>query len=303
MCRQLNRVNIQLQNIVIKNSMNIQKYSDGVRSICQQWCLDGSSIAFVPTMGNLHAGHLQLVEAAHQIADKVVVSIFVNPLQFGENEDFLTYPKTIEQDSEKLSSHAVDLLFLPTVEEIYPAKLSAATYVEVPSLADILCGVSRPGHFRGVATIVNKLFNIVKPSVAVFGKKDYQQLMVIKCMVSDLNMPVSIMGVDTVREQDGLAMSSRNGYLSSEERSRASIIFKTLCSARDSILSGDRQYAEIEAAMTCQLNQANLRTEYFSIRSALDLSVAELLTNDFVLLTAVQLGSTRLIDNLSFTVK
>ncbi len=283
--------------------MNIQKYRQDVRAICRQWFVDGHTIAFVPTMGNLHAGHLKLVEKAKKIADKVVVSIFVNPLQFGESEDYLIYPKTIELDCEKLADHVIDLLFIPEVEDIYSGKLSAATFIEVPSLSDMLCGVSRPGHFRGVATIVNKFFNIVQPTVALFGKKDFQQLMVIKRMVSDLNMPITIVAVETVREPDGLAMSSRNAYLKPDERELAPLIFNSLSTAMQRILSGDKRYSDIEAAMTCLLDQANLKTEYFCIRNAIDLSAADAATEEFVVLAAVYLGSTRLIDNLSFSLK
>ena len=226
--------------------MNIQTQGKDVHSICQQWFIDGKTIAFVPTMGNLHAGHLKLVEKAQQVADKVVVSIFVNPLQFGENEDYLIYPKTIDLDCEKLADHVVDLLFVPEVEDIYPSKLSAATFIEVPSLSEILCGVSRPQHFRGVATIVNKLFNIVRPTVALFGKKDFQQFMVIRRMVSDLNMSITIVGVETVREPDGLAMSSRNAYLKPGERELAPLLFNSLSKAMESILSGDIFFFQAE---------------------------------------------------------
>lgn len=283
--------------------MNIQTQGKDVHSICQQWFIDGKTIAFVPTMGNLHAGHLKLVEKAQQVADKVVVSIFVNPLQFGENEDYLIYPKTIDLDCEKLADHVVDLLFVPEVEDIYPSKLSAATFIEVPSLSEILCGVSRPRHFRGVATIVNKLFNIVRPTVALFGKKDFQQFMVIRRMVSDLNMSITIVGVETVREPDGLAMSSRNAYLKPGERELAPLLFNSLSKAMESILSGDKHYSDIEAAMKRLLDQADLNTEYFSIRNAIDLSVADAATEEFVVCVAVYLGSTRLIDNLSFSLK
>lgn len=283
--------------------MNIQKHSENVHSICHQWCIERQTIAFVPTMGNLHAGHLKLVEKAQQLADKIVVSIFVNPLQFGENEDYSVYPRTIDEDREKLADHVVDLLFVPEVHDIYPNAPSESTIVEVPTLSGILCGASRPRHFSGVATVVNKFFNIIQPNIAVFGKKDFQQLMIIKRMVNDLNMPLTIVGEETIREQDGLATSSRNAYLTTDERERAPLLFHSLSKAKQRILSGDKQFTDIEDAMKLTLNQQKLTTEYFSIRNATDLIVADVNTKDFVVLAAVYLGSTRLIDNLSFSLK
>jgi len=215
--------------------MNIQEHAHDVSAICRQWCKEGETIAFVPTMGNLHAGHLRLVDKAKQRADKVVVSIFVNPLQFAKNEDYSMYPRTIDQDCEKLADYAVDLLFVPETKNIYPDDLDQTTFIDVPTLSSILCGVSRPKHFRGVATVVNKLFNIVQPNIAVFGKKDFQQLVIIKRMVEDLNMPITVVGEDTVREEDGVAMSSRNVHLNSEERKRASTLYQSLSIAKNEL--------------------------------------------------------------------
>ena len=192
------------------------------------WRRADERIAFVPTMGNLHAGHIHLVTQAMAMADRVVCSIFVNPMQFGPNEDFERYPRTLAEDSAKLQQVKADLLFAPPVEEVYPSGHKAATQLSVPGVSEGLCGASRPGHFVGVATVVAKLFNIVQADVALFGEKDYQQLQVIRHMVADLCFPIEIMGVPTVREADGLAMSSRNGYLSREERVKAPAIYRSL---------------------------------------------------------------------------
>ncbi|MEK7796904.1 MAG: pantoate--beta-alanine ligase, partial [Pseudomonadota bacterium] len=203
----------------------------------------GKRIAFVPTMGNLHAGHLKLVQIARQHADVVVASIYVNPLQFGPKEDFGAYPRTPDDDKKALETEKTDLLFMPTDAEMYPRGLDFMTKVEVPALGDILCGQFRPGHFRGVTTVVNRLFNLVQPDVVVFGKKDYQQLLLIKLMVTDLGMPIEIVGVDTVREADGLAMSSRNNYLSVAERKTAAKLYAVLCSLRDRLIKERRAVA------------------------------------------------------------
>ncbi len=280
--------------------MDILKNSLDVQSTCCQ--LQGT-IAFVPTMGNLHAGHMQLVDAAKQLADHVVVSIFVNPLQFGESDDFSRYPRTLEQDIEKLKNLHVDLLFTPDAHHILPADINTTTFVEVPALSDILEGECRPHHFRGVTTIVNKLFNIVQPDVAVFGKKDFQQLMIIQHMVNDLNMPVSIVGEETVRESDGLAMSSRNSRLDPDERQRAPALFTALSAAQTRILSGDKNHHDIEEAMKSTLQQAGFKIDYFTIRNTANLAPVDAQTTDLVILAAVYLGSTRLIDNLSFSLQ
>ncbi len=262
----------------------------------------GKRIAFVPTMGNLHAGHLRLVQVARQRADVVVASIYVNPLQFGPKEDFAAYPRTPDEDKQALEAEKTDLLFMPTDAEIYPRGLDVMTKVEVPALGDILCGKFRPGHFRGVTTVVNRLFNLVQPDVAVFGKKDYQQLMLIKLMVADLGMPIEIVGVDTVREADGLAMSSRNNYLSPAERQMAPKLYAALNRLRSRIVKEGGARAGMEADTARELETAGFRPDYISIRRAADLAEAGPQDKALVILAAAWLGRTRLIDNLDVTV-
>ncbi|MEO7557677.1 MAG: pantoate--beta-alanine ligase [Gammaproteobacteria bacterium] len=267
------------------------------------WRAQAQDIALVPTMGKLHAGHLALVEAAKQRAARVVVSIYVNPLQFSKGEDFTDYPRTIEEDSVKLTAIGADLLFLPGDAEMYPGPVEHSTWVEVPGLSGILCGAHRPGHFRGVATVVNKLFNIVQPRVAVFGEKDYQQLQVIRCMAVELAMPVEIVGMPTVREADGLALSSRNSYLSADERRRAPALYQALCTAKEQIVRGERNFAGVEAAAIEALQQGGFRPDYFQVCRADKLSRAGAEDVDLVILTAAWLGKTRLIDNLPLRLK
>lgn len=261
------------------------------------WRREGGRVAFVPTMGNLHRGHLTLVREARTLADITVVSIFVNPLQFGPEEDFPAYPRTLERDRELLAAEGADLLFAPTAEAVYPRGQAEQTRVEVPGLSDILCGVSRPGHFTGVATVVCKLFNMVQPDVAVFGEKDFQQLLVIRRMTDDLSLPVELRGVETVREPDGLALSSRNGYLTAAERARAPALYKTLCRARDQLEQG-RASDAVEAEGRRELASARLAPDYFSVRRAEDLAAPAPADRDLVVLAAAYLGRARLIDNL-----
>jgi len=261
----------------------------------------GERIALVPTMGNLHAGHLRLIAEARRYAPVVVVSIFVNPLQFGANEDFDTYPRTPHEDQAALDTGGVDLLFMPNEQEMYPRGRAQTTYVEVPGLGDILCGAHRPGHFRGVATVVNRLFNVVQPDVAAFGKKDYQQLMVIRRMTEDLGIPVKIIGVETVREHDGLALSSRNRYLSPTERALASQLHATLVEARERMLSGAAP-REVETWGLDKLQVAGFRPDYVSVRRQIDLGPAQQGDRELVILAAAWLGKTRLIDNLECSV-
>ncbi len=270
-----------------------------LRKAIADWRLTGKRLAFVPTMGNLHAGHLQLVSEARQKADHVVVSIFVNPTQFGAGEDFETYPRTERKDQEKLEAAGADLLFLPSVSEMYAS--DAKTIVSVAGLSELHCGASRPGHFNGVATVVCKLFNLVQPDIALFGLKDFQQLAVIRTMVRDLNFPVEIVGVDTVREPSGLAMSSRNGYLSSEEIKAAPKLYESLCVARDAVLAGKQPYADIEIRAILSLQEVGFQPDYFSICRSSDLKKAETGDKDLVILAAAKLGSTRLIDNVYFS--
>jgi pantoate--beta-alanine ligase len=258
----------------------------------------GGNVAFVPTMGNLHAGHLSLVQEARKIADRVVVSIFVNPMQFGAGEDFDSYPRTLASDAEMLEGEGTDLLFAPAVEVMYPKPQSEQTRVEVPGLSGLLCGACRPGHFVGVATVVCKLFNMVQPDIALFGKKDFQQLMVIRRMVEDLAMPVSIVGVDTLRESDGLAMSSRNGYLEPQERATAPIVYRVLNGLAQKLREGSDDYAGLREQAAAELDENGFRTDYVAIRRATDLLEPAAGEKDLVILIAAYLGKARLIDNI-----
>jgi pantoate--beta-alanine ligase len=261
------------------------------------WRRSGARVAFVPTMGNLHLGHLTLVRVARTQADRTVASIFVNPLQFGPREDLAAYPRTLERDREMLAAEGTDLLFAPAVEAVYPRGQEAQTRVEVPGLSGILCGASRPGHFTGVATVVCELFNMVQPDLAVFGEKDFQQLLVIRRMTEDLSLPVEIQGVPTVREADGLALSSRNGYLTADERGRASAIYRALQAARDRLVEGTAMDA-VEAAGREVLSRAGLVPDYFSVRRSEDLAEPQVADRELVVLAAAHLGKARLIDNL-----
>jgi pantoate--beta-alanine ligase len=257
---------------------------------------EAGRIAFVPTMGNLHEGHLELVRLARAHGDTVVVSIFVNPLQFGPNEDYHRYPRTLAEDCTKLEAIGCDVVFAPTVAEMYPTPQQ--TEILPPPVADELCGAFRPGHFRGVATVVAKLFNIVQPTVAVFGKKDYQQLFIIRTMVRELNFPIQIVAGETVRAKDGLALSSRNAYLSAAERAEAPRLYRTLCTAAEAIGRGDRDFPLIEANARSELEAHGWRVDYVSVRDGATLAVPGAQTRQFVVLAAAWLGDTRLIDNV-----
>ena len=267
----------------------------------KHWKQAGLTIAFVPTMGNLHLGHLKLATEAKIKADKVVVSIFVNPTQFGVGEDFDSYPRTEQRDAKLLAEHGIDVLFLPSVSEMYHSE--AKTVVSVAGLSGLHCGKSRPGHFDGVATVVCKLFNRVQPDMAFFGEKDFQQLAVIRTMVRDLNLPVKIHSVATLRETDGLAMSSRNGYLTAEQRLIAPKLYQALCAVRDAILAGNTDFPQIEQQQTQGLNDAGFAVDYFSICRAEDLLPAKSSDNHLVILAAAKLGKPRLIDNIQFKIK
>lgn len=271
-----------------------------VRAQVSRWHAAGERVVFVPTMGNLHAGHMSLIEAARRHGEKFVASIFVNPMQFGPNEDFAHYPRTPTQDSSMLEAAGCDLMFMPDVGEIYPNGAGNATRVVVPGISDILCGEFRPGHFEGVATVVAKLFHIVDPDVAIFGEKDYQQLTVIRRMVADLCLRVQIVGAPTVRESDGLAMSSRNQYLDEAQRRLAPSIHRQLQQAVRALESGERDFTKIESTGRAALDGAGLRTDYFSVRDADTLAPVQADTRRFVVLTAARLGKARLIDNLVF---
>jgi len=269
-----------------------------LREQIKQWRKQGLSVSFVPTMGNLHEGHIKLVTEARKLADKVVVSIFVNPTQFGEGEDFESYPRTELVDQEKLIQAQADLLFLPTVFEMYPNK--ATSSISVGKLATLHCGAHRMGHFDGVATVVTKLFNMVQPDIAVFGEKDFQQLAVIRKMVQDLNIAVEIKGVQTERESDGLAMSSRNGYLSEKERLLAPMLYQALCKTRDEILQG-KKFKIIEQEQKKSLEIVGFKVDYFSICKADNLQLASENDKTLVILAAAKLGKPRLIDNIFFS--
>jgi pantoate--beta-alanine ligase len=272
-----------------------------LRALVAAWRRNGERIAFVPTMGNLHPGHGSLVGRASELADRVIVSIFVNPLQFGPNEDFAAYPRTPEDDRRVLESLHIDLLFAPEVTDIYPRGQESSARVHVPMLEDILCGAFRPGHFMGVATVVTKLLNLVQPDVAVFGEKDYQQLLIIRRATIDLCMPVEIVGAPTTREPDGLAMSSRNRYLSAEERAVAPAIHAELERARAAIEAGDKDFAALGRRGAEALRQAGFRPDYFEIRDAATLEEPSAESRELVVLTAARIGRARLIDNVRAT--
>lgn len=264
----------------------------------RKWQMEGKVIGFVPTMGNLHQGHLQLVKEAKKVCDVVVVSIFVNPMQFGPSEDLDAYPRTLEQDTQYLEELGVECLFLPSSDEIYARGLEQQTFVEVPGISYMICGASRPGHFRGVATIVCKLFNMVQPNHAFFGEKDFQQLQVIRAMVQDLSMNLKIHGVPTVREEDGLAMSSRNGYLTDAERTIAPKLYASLYTLSEQIISGRRDFKQLIKEHSLFLNNAGFKTDYIEIRCADTLMQPGHEDAELVILAAAFLGKTRLIDNL-----
>jgi pantoate--beta-alanine ligase len=249
-------------------------------------------------MGNLHSGHAALVTKAAQRADFVVATIFVNPMQFGPNEDLATYPRTLAADQERLLEAGCHLLFTPNVEEMYPHGMADQTTVSVPVISEGLCGASRPGHFDGVSTVVSKLFNMVQPDLAVFGEKDFQQLAVIRALVRDLNMPIQIIGEPTVRADDGLALSSRNGYLSAEQRAIAPGLYRVIQNIGRAIDSGDKDFGALLEAGKAELHAIGLRPDYLEVREATSLRPATALDNDLVILAAVFLGKTRLIDNL-----
>jgi pantoate--beta-alanine ligase len=279
--------------------MITHKTIKAIRTQITKWKSSGLSVAFVPTMGNLHAGHLSLLEQARSKVDKVIISIFVNPLQFNESTDFDTYPRTIDEDISKLEKAGADALFLPSADEIYPNSQNLSTKVIVPGLSEILEGESRPGHFTGVTTVVNKLFNMVMPDIAFFGEKDFQQLMLIRHMVKDLNMPIAIEAVATLREGDGLAMSSRNSRISEQQRPIANTLFLALNQVKQALQQGQRNYPQLEASAIEFIRQKGLETEYIAIRKPVDLSNPIGNTSSFIILGAVRLDQTRLIDNIS----
>jgi len=267
-----------------------------------EWRHNDEHVALVPTMGSLHAGHLALVELAREHAERVVVSIFVNPTQFGEGEDFDKYPRTLELDKRRLKTTAADLIFAPDVDTLYPFGIENATTVSVPGLTENFCGKSRPGHFDGVTTVVARLFALVQPDVAIFGQKDYQQQLVIRRMTEDLGLPVSIITSKTVREDDGLAMSSRNVYLDDEQRATAAKLYEQLSSVGNELQNGRRNFDELASVAEKNLREAGFEVEYFAIRRALNLEIPDRDCDDLVVLAAAVLGEARLIDNVVVTV-
>ena len=278
--------------------MEVATNKQGLRDQLAEWRSDGEHIALVPTMGNLHDGHLSLVELARQHAERVVVSIFVNPMQFGEGEDFDDYPRTLELDKRRLKLSNVDLVFAPDDDVIYPFGIDSAASVKVPILTDDLCGESRPGHFDGVTTVVARLLTLVQPDVAVFGQKDYQQLLLIKHMVEDLSLPVEVITAPTFREDDGLAMSSRNQYLTDADRRAAPMLHRTLRDIAEALENGEDSYYKLEKDAIDALESAGFEPEYVSIRRAATLDPPERHTDELVILAAARLGKARLIDNV-----
>jgi pantoate--beta-alanine ligase len=283
--------------------MNTVKTVRELRAAVAQARAEGKQIGLVPTMGNLHAGHAALVAKAAQRADFVVASIFVNPLQFAPAEDLDKYPRTLHADQECLVNAGCHLLFHPSAAEIYPNGLREQTRVCVPGVSEGLCGASRPGHFDGVATVVSKLFNMVQPDLAVFGQKDFQQLAVIRALVRDLNMPIQIIGEPTVRAETGLALSSRNGYLSEAERAAASVLYRSLNQIVDAVQAGQRDLGALLERAREQQRQAGLRADYLELREANGLRPVSGGDHELVVLVAAFMGNTRLIDNISFTLE
>jgi pantoate--beta-alanine ligase len=282
--------------------MDVVHSKDELAQQIADWRQLGDHIALVPTMGNLHQGHLSLVDLAREHAERVIVSIFVNPTQFGEGEDFDEYPRTLERDTRLLKKTPADLVFAPSVDTMYPFGLDMATRVSVPGLTEHFCGASRPGHFDGVTTVVARLFAMVVPDAAVFGQKDYQQQLVIRHMTADLGLPIKIITGTTVRDDDGLALSSRNSYLSEDERATAPLLYATLSSVGTELQSGRRDFDELESAASARLEEAGFDVDYFAIRRAHNLEPSDRDCDDLVVLAAARLGQARLIDNVVVTI-
>lgn len=278
--------------------MNTVKTVRELRAVVARARSEGKRIALVPTMGNLHSGHIALVTKAVQRADFVIASIFVNPLQFGPNEDLASYPRTLAADQEQLLQAGCHLLFTPTVEEMYPHGMADQTIVRVPVVSEGLCGGSRPGHFDGVSTVVSKLFNMVQPDIAIFGQKDFQQLAVVNALVRDLNMPIQIIGEPTVRAADGLALSSRNGYLTDDQRAAAPALYRVIKQIGTALQNGEQDHQQLISDGVKDLEKAGFRPDYLEIRHAVSLRPATPDDRDLVVLGAAFMGKTRLIDNL-----
>lgn len=278
--------------------MNTVKTVRELRAVVARARSEGKRIALVPTMGNLHSGHIALVTKAVQRADFVIASIFVNPLQFGPNEDLASYPRTLAADQEQLLQAGCHLLFTPTVDEMYPHGMADQTIVRVPVVSEGLCGGSRPGHFDGVSTVVSKLFNMVQPDIAIFGQKDFQQLAVVNALVRDLNMPIQIIGEPTVRAADGLALSSRNGYLTEAQRAAAPALYRVIKQIGTALQNGEQDHQQLISDGVKALEAAGFRPDYLEIRNAVSLRPATPDDHDLVVLGAAFMGNTRLIDNL-----
>ena len=278
--------------------MQVIKDHKELREILEEWRRAGEHIALVPTMGNLHDGHLSLMALAREHAERVVVTIFINPTQFAEGEDYEKYPRTLERDKRHLKRVKADLLFVPEVETIYPFGTDNATSVTVPVLTEEFCSVSRPGHFDGVTSVVSRLFSMIRPDVAIFGEKDFQQQLVIRRMVEDMHLPISIVSGATVRGDDGLALSSRNQYLTKEERLVAPRLFAILTETGDALQSGDDDYSGLEKRATERLTESGFDVEYVSIRRAENLAAPDRDSDRLVILAAAWLGKARLIDNV-----
>ena len=282
--------------------MEVVTTRDEIRELCEGWRHHGEHVALVPTMGNLHSGHLSLVELAREHAERVVVTVFVNPTQFGVGEDFDDYPRTIKRDTQRLRKCDADVLFAPDVETVYPFGIEHATVVSVPGLTRNFCGASRPGHFDGVTTVVARLFALVQPDVAVFGQKDYQQQLVIRHMTEDLSLPIRIITAPTIREPDGLAMSSRNQYLSEAERAVAPELHGALEGIGSELQNGKRNYEELENMAAERLEAAGFVPDYVAIRRAENLEPPDRDCDEIVVLAAAHLGKARLIDNIVVTI-
>ena len=282
--------------------MQIVTSKEELRELHDTWRHHDEHVAIVPTMGNLHEGHLSLVELAAEHAERVVVTVFVNPTQFGDGEDFEDYPRTLERDTRRLKNLQADVVFAPSVDAVYPFGIDNATTVSVPGLTQYFCGASRPGHFDGVTTVVARLFALVQPDVAVFGQKDYQQQLVIRHMTTDLNLPIRIITAPTVREPDGLAKSSRNQYLSAEERDVASQLFVAIKHIGQELQNGKRDFEELESDAVDRLQEAGFVPDYVAIRRAQNLEMPDRDCDELVVLAAAQLGKARLIDNVVITI-
>ena len=286
-------LNMDLINMHIVNTIQ------ALRALVKEAKLAGKTVGFVPTMGNLHSGHIRLVQTAKSQCDVVVTSIFVNPTQFGANEDFGSYPRTLEADCQLLTAANCDVVFAPSASEMYANGTSQSTVVTVAGLSEQLCGEHRAGHFAGVATVVSKLFNIVQPDSAFFGEKDFQQLAVIRRFTEELAFPITIVGVPTERAEDGLALSSRNGYLTAEERAQAPAIYQILSQLRQAVLNGQREYTMLCDATVLHLQKLGFDPDYVAIMRSHDLQPATATDQQLVILVAAKLGKTRLIDNIT----